>query len=414
MKTDSFTHKERYKFLRRIHRSYQKANKKRKGEILDFCLHATGLARKHLIVVLGKKGVGLSTMKRKGYQIISRYKSDERLKSILIDLWRISDFSCGKLLKPQIKTLLPFYEKEYGEIEEEIKLKLLIISPATVDRLLKQEKRKQDYRRLKERSYSRQKDRFLQNLIPIKTHGEWNFAVDQPGKVQIDLVSHDGGDLRGDFIQTLNMVDYKTGWDVMRACLNKAASNVFPQLEKGISLFPFSIVGIHSDSGSEFINAHLFKFCQQNNIAFTRSRPYKKDDNFWVENRNDKAVRRNVGYKRYEGKTDLAILNLLYEKLYFYLNFFKPQRRCLKKEKIGSKIKKLYDQPQTPYQRVLREKSVTKQQKEKLRNIYSGLNPIRLREEIIKFQNILLEDDKIKKEFIKKLTLTNKEKLDFS
>ena len=255
--------------------------------------------------------------------------------------------------------------------------------------MLKQEKKRQDYRRLKGRSYLKKKDRFLQNLIPIKTHGEWDFAIDQPGKLQIDLVSHDGGNLRGDFIQTLDMVDYKTGWDVMRACLNKAASNVFPQLKEGVSLFPFSVVGIHSDSGVEFINAHLFGFCKQNSIAFTRSRPYKKDDNFWVENRNDKIVRRNVGYRRYEGKTDLFLLNLLYQKLYFYTNFFKPQRRCIKKERVGSKIKKLYDQPETPYQRVLREKSVTEKQKEKLINTYRGLNPIRLRKEIIKLQNIL-------------------------
>ena len=133
-----------------------------------------------------------------------------------------------------------------------------------------------------------------------------------------------------------------------------------------------------------------------------------------MENRNDKVVRRNVGYKRYEGKTDLLILNLLYEKLYLYLNFFKPQRRCVKKERIGSKIRKFYDQPKTSYQRTLQEKILTLQQRKKLINIYRSLNPINLRKEIIKLQNILLEDDKIKKEFVKKLILTNKEKLDFT
>lgn len=394
--------KARFQIIKRYRLIYQKrqANKKEKTKILDTVVELCGLNRWYACFLLNKRHFRRrNAAKRNKAKIYG-----EKILDHLVKFWKLSDFSCGKLLKPQIKTLLPFCEKEYGEIEEKTKLKLLTISSSTIDRLLKQEKKRQDYRGLRGRSYSRQKDRFLQNLIPIKTHTEWSFTIDQPGKIQIDLVSHDGGSLRGDFIQTLNMVDYKTGWDVMRACLNKAASNVFPQFKKGISLFPFSIVGIHSDSGSEFINAHLFRFCQQNNIAFTRSRPYKKDDNFWVENRNDKVVRRNVGYKRYEGRTDLAILNLLYEKLYFYLNFFKPQRRCIKKEKIGSKIKKLYDQPQTPYQRVLREESVTKQQKEKLRNIYSGLNPIRLRKEIIKFQNILLEDDKIKKEFVKKLS----------
>lgn len=392
--------KARYQIIKRYRLIYQKrqTNKKEKTKILDTVVELCGLNRWYACFLLNKK-----YFRRKNAAKRNKAKIyGEKILDHLVKFWKLSDFSCGKLLKPQIKTLLPFYEKEYGEIEEKTKLKFLTISPATVDRLLKQEKKRQDYRRLKGRSYFRQKDRFLQNLIPIKTHGEWNFTVDQPGKVQIDLVSHDGGSLRGDFIQTLNMVDYKTGWDVMGACLNKAASNVFPQLEKGISLFPFSIVGIHSDSGVEFINVHLFRFCQQNNIVFTRSRPYKKDDNFWVENRNDKVVRRNVGYKRHEGKIDLAILNLLYENLYFYLNFFKPQRRCLKKEKIGSKIKKLYDQPQTPYERVLQEKSADEKQKEKLANIYKSLNPIKLRKEIIKFQNILLEDDKIKMGFVEK------------
>lgn len=393
--------KVRYQIIKRYRLVYQKrqTNKKEKTKILNTVVELCGLNRWYACFLLNKKH-----FRRKN--VIKRNKAKiygEKILDHLVGFWKLSDFSCGKLLKPQIKTLLPFYEKEYGEIEEETRFKLLTISSATVDRLLKQEKKRQDYRRLKGRSYSKQKDRLLQNLIPIKTHGEWNFAVDQPGKVQIDLVSHDGGSLRGDFIQTLNMVDYKTGWDVMRACLNKAASNVFPQLKKGVSLFPFVIKGIHSDSGLEFINAHLFRFCQQNNIAFTRSRPYKKDDNFWVENRNDKVVRGNVGYKRYEGEIDLAILNLLYERLRFYLNFFKPQRRCIEKRKEGAKIKKLYDQPQTPYERVLREKSVSKKQKEELTNICCSLNPIQLRKEIIKFQNILLEDDKIKKEFVKKL-----------
>lgn len=392
---------ERYKFLKKIHKDYQRSTKKRKGEILDIACQTTGLHRKRLIKIFSQKIIVISCQKRKGIAILSKYKNNKKLNDYLINLWKLSDFSCGKLLKTQIEALLPFYEKECGKIKEEIKIKLLTISPATIDRLLREEKKKQDYRDLKGRLYLKKKDKFLQNLIPIKTHIEWDFTVDKPGKLQIDLVSHDGGVTRGDFIQTLNMVDYKTGWNVIRACLNKAASNVFPQIKKGVSLFPFSIKSIHSDSGAEFINAHFFRFCQQNNIAFTRSRPYKKDDNFWVENRNDKTVRHNVGYKRYEGEIDLIILNLLYEKLYFYLNFFKPQRRCFKKIKIGSKTKKLYDQPQTPYQRVLKEKHIGKKNKIKLKIIYQDLNPIKIKKEIVNLQNLLLKDDKIKKEFVK-------------
>jgi len=389
----------RYQIIKRYGLIYQKrkTSKKEKSRILNTVVEFCGLNRWYTCHLLNEK-----YLRRK--KITKRNKAKiygEEVLNHLVKLWQLSDFSCGKLLKPQIKTLLPFYEEEYDEIEEKVKLKLLTISAATIDRLLKQEKRKQDFKSLMARAYSKKKDKLFKNLIPIKTHGEWSFAVDQPGKLQIDLVSHDGGNLKGDFIQTLDMVDYKTGWDVMIACLNKAASNVFPQLKIGISLFPFKILGIHSDSGLEFINAHLFRFCQENNIIFTRSRPYKKDDNFWVENRNDKMVRRNVGYQRYEGKTDLFLLNLLYQKLYFYTNFFKPQRRCLKKIKIGSKIKKFYDQPQTPYERVLKEKSIPEENRTKLKIIYQSLNPIKIRKEIIKLQNLLLEDDKTKSDLVK-------------
>jgi Integrase core domain. len=405
---EKLTLEERYKFLRKIKKSYQKAGKKEKGRILNMVKKITGLHRKRLVFLLNKKTVSLKKIVRKGRSIFSPYKYDKKLLTYLVKLWKLSFFSCGKLLKPQIKILVDFYEKEYGEIDKETKLKLLTISSSTIDRLLKQEKKKQDLKNFKERTYFKNKDKFLENLIPIKTHIEWDFSSYASGHLQIDLVSHDGGISKGDFIQTLTIVDYKTGFIVLKACLNKAASNVFPKLKEGLSLFLFEIKSIHSDSGKEFINAHLFRYCRENNITFTRSRPYKKDDNFWVENRNDKMVRRNVGYKRYEGKTDLLILNLLYEKLYLYLNFFKPQRRCLKKIKIGAKNKKQYDKPKTAYERVLEEEKIPKENKQKLKTLYKTLNPIHLTKEIIKLQNLLLEDDRIKKEFIKKLKKNQK------
>jgi len=272
---EKLTLEERYKFLRKINKSYQKVGKKEKGRILNMVSKITGLHRKRLIFLLNKKVLSLKNIVRKGRSISSTYKYDKKVLIYLVKFWKLSFFSCGKLLKPQIKILVDFYEKEYGEIEEETKLKLLTVSSSTIDRLLKEEKKKQDLRNLKERTYLKNKDKFLENLIPIKTHLEWDFTSYTQGNLQIDLVSHDGGNPKGDFIQTLTMVDYKTGFIVLKACLNKALSNVFPQLKEGLSLFPFEVKSIHSDSGKEFINAHLFRYCRQNNINFTRSRPYK-------------------------------------------------------------------------------------------------------------------------------------------
>lgn len=212
---ERLTLEERYKFLRKINKSYQKAGKKEKGRILNIGSKITGLHRKRLIFLLNKKRWSIKKKIRKGRIISSVYKHDKRLLRLLINLWRLSFFSCGKLLKSQIQILISFYEMEYGEIEREIKLKLLSISSSTIDRLLKEEKKKQDLRNLKERLYLKNKDKFLENLIPIKTHIEWDFSSYTSGNLQIDLVSHDGGNPKGDFIQTLTMVDYKTGFALL-------------------------------------------------------------------------------------------------------------------------------------------------------------------------------------------------------
>ncbi|MGH9765398.1 MAG: DDE-type integrase/transposase/recombinase, partial [Blastocatellia bacterium] len=227
----------------------------------------------------------------------------------------------------------------------------------------------------------------LKSQIPIRRFDKWNEG--KPGFVEIDLVGHDGGNSSGEFCFTLDVTDIFTRWTETRAVKNKAQVWVFKALEYIIKLLPFALLGIDSDNGSEFINAHLLRYCQQQKITFTRARPYRKNDNCFVEERNNSIVRRAVGYQRYDTDDQLKTLNELYSLLRLYTNYFQPVMKLIKKERVGSKVKKVYDKPQTPYHRVLASADVSDLQKRKIRNEYTGLNPAQLKREISRLQEKL-------------------------
>jgi hypothetical protein len=265
----------------------------------------------------------------------------------------------------------------------ETKKKLLRISAATIDRLLRQERKKYE---LKGRSLTKP-GTLLKHQIPIRTFSEWD--EQRPGFVEIDLVGHEGGNPRGDFIQTLNVTDVCTGWTEMQAVKNKAQIWVFEALKDIRKRLPFDLLGIDSDNGSEFINDHLVRFCREEQITFTRSRSYRKNDNCFVEQKNYTIVRRHVGYSRYDTEIAQKLLNELYGHLRLYVNFFQPVMKLIQKTRIGSRVRKKYDVPQTPYQRVLVSAHVKENKKETLRQQYAHLNPAMLRRQIAKLQNKL-------------------------
>ena len=242
--------------------------------------------------------------------------------------------------------------------------------------------------RIKGRSTTRP-GTLLKKSIPIRTITFLDEA--KPGFFEVDLVSHDGGALRGDFNQSLNFTDICTGWDEMIALKNKAQVWVFAGIKKIEGRLPFSILGLDSDNGSEFINTHLLRYCEQNQITFTRSRPYRKNDSCFIEQKNYSVIRRAVGYSRYDTDNELSILNELYSYLRLYVNFFQPVRKLIKKERIGSKVIKRYDEAKTPYQRVLASPNIKEEIKVKLRKEYAMLNPAEIKRKITKLQNRLLK-----------------------
>jgi len=324
--------------------------------------------------------------KRKG-------KYDQKTLSALKKIWIICDLPCGKRLAPYLFEIIPVLEKfEELNIDDEVRKKLFEISPATIDRLLVKERAKFQ---LKGRSTTKP-GTLLKNQIPIRTFSDWDEK--KPGFVEIDLVSHDGGNAKGDFIQTLDVVDVLTGWTETKAVKNKAQKWVFEALVEIRKRLPFPILGIDSDNGSEFINAHLFRFCEKEKITFTRSRPYRKNDNCFVEQKNYSVVRRNVGYRRYDTEEELKILNKLYEHLRLYTNFFQPTMRLVEKKRVGAKVKKRYDQPITPFKRAIESPHISKHDKDKLKEEYDRLNPAELKRKITKLQNKLMKLTILKEE----------------
>jgi hypothetical protein len=257
------------------------------------------------------------------------------------------------------------------------------MSAATIDRLLRPERKKYE---LKGRSRTKP-GTLLKHQIPIRTFSEWN--ENKPGFVEIDLVSHDGGVAAGDFCQTLDVTDISTTWTETAAVRNKAQVHVFAALKQLRGNLPFSLLGIDSDNGSEFINAELERYCRKQEITFTRSRPYRKNDNCFVEQKNYSVVRRAVGYARYDTEEQLALLNQLYGYLRLYTNFFMPSMKLVSKERCGSQVKKRYDQAQTPYRRVMAAPEISEGKKRKLQMQYETLNPADLKRKIERLQSKL-------------------------
>lgn len=390
---------------------YRILNKKEKTKVLNNFIEITGYNRKYAIHILlnwGKekiikingKAVRVIIGKRK--KKLTRNKTkiyDIEVQKALKKVWYIFDCMCGKRLAPILKTMIAILYR-FGEVDfkEEIGKKLENISAATVDRLLKEEKKKL---RIKGRTHTRSGS-LLKHEIPIRTFSDWNEK--KPGFVEIDLVAHEGGNSSGDFCFTLNVTDICLCWTEPIAVKNKAQKWVFEALMRVKNRVPFDILGIDSDNGGEFINDHLARYCKQNKITFTRSRPYKKNDNCFVEQKNYTIVRRYVGYFRYDTEEELKILNEIYNVVRILVNFFYPSQKLISKTRVGSKIKKKYDTPKTPYMRILECSHISQEVKEKLKSRFKNYNPCELQRELLRLQDKLqrVNRNKNKKESLTK------------
>jgi hypothetical protein len=355
-----FTMAEKKKIAAEFAPRYRLASKQEKSRILDEYLTLSGgKSRKYAIFKLnrvGKTHLRLISGQTLNVKIVEKTRKkrvyrpfyDADVAEALWLLWCNFNWQCGKLFAPFLRQNLDLIRltKKYT-MPDVVAGKLKKISPRTIDRLLRKPKQQ-----MKIRGTSGTKPvRLLHRAIPIVTWFE--YAQMPSGYFQIDLVQHDGGNPAGEFCYTLTMTDVKTGWTIHFALMNKAALWVTRSLDKALSLLPMGLKGIHSDTGSEFINHPVDKWCQMHGVHFSRGRPTHKNDNCYVEQKNYATVRKIVGYFRYQGEAGVAAIQAVYDAYDPLLNLYYPCMKLISCERIGAKKKRRYDAARTPLQRLL-------------------------------------------------------------
>jgi len=365
---------ERQAYLQAIRSRYRRATRQAKGIILNEFCAVCGYHRKYAIKQLNR-----SRRKRQcGHPGRPATYVSAVLLAALKRIWFATDQMCSKKLKVALPLWLPFYDTAYEPLYPEIKGQLLSMSPATIDRLLKPVRAKAGRKGL----CGTRPGSLLKNQIPIRTH---HWEITQPGFMEADTVAHCGDSLAGNFVWSLTLTDILTTWTEIRATWNKGAVGVCDQIQAIESQLPFALQGFDCDNGSEFLNFHLLRYFSNHpkEIAFTRSRPYKKNDNAHVEQKNWTHVRHLFGYDRIEKVELVPLMNDLYANEWsLYQNHFCPGMKLIEKQRMNSRYQKRYDAPKTPYQRLLDSPCIDEDTKNRLRDTHQDLDPFILKQGI--------------------------------
>ena len=355
-------------YLDEIRFRYRNSTKKKKGTILDeFCL-VCGYTRKHALKILN--GTLNPRTKRSGPK--SKYQREDVLLA-LRELWQLMNEMCSKKMVVAFVDWLPFYEAK-----DDVKVLLLQMSASTIDRLLR------SHRNPFKKGISSTKPSLLKNRIPLKLlDGE----VTLPGYLEADTVAHCGNSLAGEFGNTLTVTDLYSGWTENRALWTKTTEKMLPQLQDIEERMPFMLIGMATDNGTEFLNEEVVKYLRNRDapINMVRRRPYKKNDNAHVEQKNWTHVRQLFGYDRVDDPILIPMMNEIYKAYWGPIqNFFTPVLKLKSKERIGGRVKKVYDTPMTPHKRLLNSPAVPREVKAKLKEQHAAKNPIYLKKELDK------------------------------
>ena len=358
-------------YVQALRKRYFRAAKEEKGKMLDEFTQVTGLHRKAAIRLLNRPDAPRGN-KRHGRPAM--YKD---VLQPLIAIWEASDRLCSKRLQPFLPEMIRVL-RQHGEqqIDASKEAQLCRISPSTIDRLLRPCRKLGGRRGLT----TTRPGSLLKSSIPIRTFADWQ--ENKPGFMEIDLAAHCGETTEGFYLNTLCAVDVASGWTECLPVWGKGQERVGGAVHRVRQRLPFPLLGLDSDNGSEFINQHLFTYCQREKISFTRSRSYKKNDSCYVEQKNGNVVRRLVGYDRYTSKAAYQCLERLYDSVRLYMNFFQPTMKLVSKTRHGAKVNKAYDTARTPYQRLLEAGMLTEVKQQKLAATYHGLNPVLLLKQI--------------------------------
>lgn len=361
------------KFLQQLRKRYAKASKKNKNAILNEFVATTGYHRKHASALLRGKRQWRDPKQPLRRARRDLYTAEDRRAVLwLVELF---DHISSKRLRVALHNELANLRRNgHLKVSRSCYQHLRQVSASTMDRWRRAARRPGHKAR-----GGTKPGTLLKHQIPIRTFAEWDDK--RPGFSEIDLVQHDGGNNKGDFANSLNGTDVCTSWTEAAASPNKAQVHIFAALQKIRARLPFPLLGIDSDNGAEFINHQLLRYCEQEQLTFTRGRVGRKNDNPFIEQKNWSAIRRSVGYGRYDTPKQVAQLNAFYEIHRLYFNHFLPLTKLIKTERHGSRLKKIYDQPKTPYQRVLDSPDVSDVYKKKLRREHAKLDVVKIKRE---------------------------------
>ncbi len=362
--------KARIEYLLRILERYflPSTTKLDKTRMLDEYCKICGLNRKYAIYQINNYDPNREK-KTKGRQ--SKYGTEVIYH--LKKLYFYMDQICSKKMKAAIPIWLPLYEEP---MSQECRTLLLSISAPTIDRLLRETKKAE----IKKRNCTTKPGSIIKSRIPIKT---LDADIKEPGFIEADTVAHCGNSLSGDFIWSITYTDVFSGWTSNRAVWNKGSQAIIDKTKEVFNLLPFDVLSISVDNGSEFLNWALLDMLGKKKIDLYRSRPYKKNDNCRVEQKNWTHVRSLFGYDRFDSTHLVFMINNIYINYWNpYQNFFIPTIKLIQKTRIGAKIIKKYDSPQTPYKRILGNDKVPIAAKEKLQAVFKRLNPFVLKKNI--------------------------------
>lgn len=371
----------RNQYLKTLRGEYWRASKKDKGKLLDEAEKRTKLHRKTLVSKL-KPSTNLEQSKAERKKRLVTY--DGQIISALVKIWHIFDYPCGQRLEPLIKDQIERL-RYFDEIDvsDEVARQLKQISSSTIDRKLRHQK---EVEHLQKKYHQKKYPQLYQN-IPVKAEG-WDRIM--PGQEQIDLVEHCGNSAFGEFICSLSVVDTALGWWQGQAVMGRSQNRNFAALKHVRTKMPFDWREIHPDNDTAFINHQLYRYSQEQGLEFSRSRPYQKNDNCFVEQKNSTHVRQLFGHLRYDTWQELKLINDLYDnELCLYKNFFQPVMKLKEKIRVKGKLHRKYDRPLTPYQRLLKSNCRDEKTKQELNEIYTTANPAEVKRNIDKKLKLL-------------------------
>lgn len=357
----------RREYLNTIRERYKNApNKRIKSEILNEFCNVCGYERKYAIRILNNQ------IQPRLYRPGPKPIYGDQVVHHLRILWEAMNRMCAKKMVVALPLWLPFYKA----VDAETKALLLQVSASTIDRLLR------PFKEQWRRGLSTTDQSLIKNRIPIQL---LDHNVNEPGFMEADTVAHCGESTHGAYVNTLTVTDLYSGWTENRATMGKKSDVVLEQLKRIRLSLPFQMLGLATDNGSEFLNEEMLAYAKQKpeSFLFVRRRAYKKNDNAHVEQKNLTHVRELFGYERIEEMQILLLMNEIYQAYWNPLwNYFTPSLKLVKKERINSKVKKTYDEPKTPYQRLLDSDRLSLQEKRKLKEAYAGKNPFFLKQEL--------------------------------